>query len=39
MAEPSDRPAINDGVGGRKKWGWYEKKGEEMKKKLWEKET
>ena len=27
MAEPSDRPAINDRLGGRKKWGCkYEKK-------------
>ena len=27
MAEPSDRPAINNGLGGRKKWGWCGKKG------------
>ena len=30
MAEPSDRPAINDGVGGRKKCVDM-RKGEEMK--------
>ena len=37
MAEPSDRPAINDGLGVRKKVGCrYDKKGK-MKKKKWEK--
>ena len=33
MAEPSDRPAINDGLGGRKKGGVVMKKKEEMKQK------
>ena len=34
MAEPSDRPAINDGVDGREKKGGVDmKKGEEIKKK------
>ena len=36
MAEPSDRPAIDDGVGGRKK-GVDVRKDEEMKEKRWEK--
>ena len=38
MAEPSDRPALNDGLGGRKKWCRDEKR-EEMKQKRWEKKN